>query len=163
MISWYSKLFSHVSSVIFCHNYFFLQNHITMLVLNLSSSKSSWDDLWEVWSIDYHSKVYWVIFHKPPFNRCSIRMNMGQPDAMFISFLPGRWKELEWRSGWKLSLWCFFPAWLMSVSVTFWWKGQGRSASYGPCMIMKKKVEMSPFPQSISIQVGPGVHFVAYL
>ena len=40
-------------------------------------------------------------------------------------------------------------------------KGQGRSASYGPCMITKKKVEMSFFPQSISIQVGPGAHFVA--
>ena len=93
--------------------------------------------------------------------RCSIQQNMGHPDAMFISFLPGRWKELEWGSGRKLSLWCFFPAWLMSISMTFWWKGQGRSASHGPRMITKKKVEMSPFPQSISIQVGPGAHFVA--
>ena len=29
-------------------------------------------------------------FTKPPFSRCSIRINMGHPDAMFISFLPGR-------------------------------------------------------------------------
>ena len=78
-------------------------------------------------------------FTKPPFNRCSIRINIGHPDAMFISFLPGRWKELERGSGRKLSLWCFFPAWLMSVRMTFWRKGQGSSASYGPHMITKKK------------------------
>ena len=47
--------------------------------------------------------------------RCSIKW--GQPDAMFISF-PGRWKELEWRSDQKLSITCFFPLWLRSMSFT---------------------------------------------
>lgn len=31
----------------------------------------------------------------PPLTSCSCLMNIGQPEAMFISRLPGRWKLLE--------------------------------------------------------------------
>ena len=97
-------------------------------------------------------------FTKSPFNRCSIRINMGQPDAMFISFLPGRWKGVRTKTitgvssqlGWWASVWPSSEKAKVGVHhmVLAW--------------LWKKKVEMSPFPQSISIQVGPGAHFVAY-
>ena len=39
------------------------------------------------------------------------------------------------------------------------WKGQGSSALYGPHMIAIE-TKMSPLPQSVPIQVGPGTHSI---
>ena len=85
---------------------------------------------------------------KPPLKRCSIRMNIGQPEAMFISLLlPGRWNELECGSGRKWSVTCFFPVWFSNVSVTFCLKGQGSRGSYGPLMMTKKKLKCVFLPR----------------
>ena len=106
-----------------------------LLILNLSSSKSSWDDLWEVWSISTTTRRYIESsFTKPPFSKVFYSNKHGATQSSSpFSLAAGR------GSGRKLSLWCFFPAWLMSISVTFCRKGQGSSALYGPHMITKKK------------------------
>ena len=130
--------------------------------LNLSSSKSSRDDLWEVWSINYHSKVYWIIFHKVSIQQVFYSNKHG-----------ATWCNVHLLSPWSLEgagvevrtktiTLVFLPSlgWWASV----WPSGEkARVAVHRMVLawLQKKKAEMSPFPQSIPIQVGPGAHFVA--